>query len=1354
MPTPVSEPPGDSDKLRVFISFSRRNLEFARKLVTALEVRSIDAYIDERDLPLAVEFQAELLDFIRNADAVVFLVSAASVKSQWCRWELEQVAALSKRLAPVLIEVLPDVEIPERVRKINFANLTNPDTFEADVDRLTSALKTDIQWVKAHTRWGERARRWEELGRARSTLLRGAELENAEKWLRDRPRDAPDPTGLHIDFIAASRVGATQRQRAWFVGSSLVAAVAIALASYAFVQRGIARDRAVAAQGRLVQLMVDHGKRNISDGNLLGAWRWFAEALVNDTNADRAGQDAHRERIAGTQAQLPELTFNEIVGTRGAMVHFSHDGAWLLTGDEDLMRSIDVAAHKIQDLPATAPSSHRCRLMHADFLRDQASRIVVVKNCSTEDRQWGELDVRDFVSMGPPVSRTLPLGDVSLSADGSRALVIPAGKDTEGALVATVYDVLSWQPLGQLKVNTLGAIGALSGDGHIAAIMDGPRVTVHAVDGSSSVRLLREFVVVEREGWSRLMLSPDGRFVIASSSSQLLLWRTDNDKPMLSRTSTDELIDIAFSPDACRFLASFERKDRSRKSEIWNACEGHHDDPETVVEHETALEQWHRALARGGAAAATLGGASAKNPLQRAAIFGPDGETLATVSAQYHSFRLWRRADGIAMTPALALYGTADPLVDISPDGRAIAATDYTGRTRMWRLDAIATPSELKPVRNRIDSLFFTPDGAHLVAAFFGGSKAIWRVNGSRRAETEFATYSNDTSAIIYDDGNHRLITGGFGKAVFVWDMAAGALAAPVINTTNRITALFLDAQGKRLVIETEAEKERAAQLFELPSGQPLSSLTSIGNGSLIALDPGGNKALMRRDSGVVLLNTSDWRTIGSSFNCTGTHIRFSADSSAILCFGPTDFRRFSAESGSDLAPPVTNTSVMNSTLLALSDDGTRALIQGRNFDSAQVIDTRTGKPISNPLEHPTNVRTSGFAAGGRMVYTSTARSVFLWSADTGDPISPPLRHDNDIDRIAIDPSGRQLAVSLSEFGTPASASKSALILWRIERADGNSEAVRLRAEVNSGLRIEELGGAVPLQPEQFDASWKTWDKVHREAVGTRSNWRLGRLEQSRTDFAANFHIQWARRETLSDGEFDLATIERNPNLTNAQKIELLEHAVSAGISDWSVFLDLGQAYESMERWPEAVTTLRRALSLRRDEPTIWIRLADALLRTGPHEEQNKFCNEMYEYFFTYPLHETAWNVTAGSCSLFRDVDVRTKLLDAARDSGLDKSAGRAIDAVFYSVLLYRQSGIEAIASRLQIGEEFVAMSLLKALYLQHSGQKVEARVAVDSVLANIESYRTDSLVAALLKDVEEAGLRIHATEQPQQTKQ
>lgn len=1344
----MTETPG-LDKLRIFISYSRRDASAADALVEALAARGFEITIDRRDLPFGEKWRDELAEFIRLSDTVLWMISAASVKSKWVNWELDEVAKRSKRLVPVMVADTARDALPRQLGEIHIFPVSGVFNVGRDLDALVRVLETDLAWLKQASRLQDRAAEWISKGRPSALLLSRAALFDAERWKDQRPPKAPAPAQEALDLLHASRREATRRLRRWAIGSSLAATFAIALAFFAFFQRGIARDRAVVAQNRLVQLMVDHGKRDIGDGNLLRAWRWFAEALVTDAATDRAREDAHRQRIAGTRAQLPELAFNEVVGSGHLVARFSPDGAWLLVIGSAFGPIIDVAAREVHDMSAIAPPSGPCQLGEVTYLHDQPRRIALVNDCYEEGRRWAELTVRDFGSSVPPLTRSVPNGRVTLSSDGSRALVIPED-DSDAPREAIVYDVPSWQPLGQFWVGSTRIVGALSQDGRVAAILDRQRVSIYEVDGSSRAKPVREFETGDRERdeWSRVTLSPDGRFVVVSSDKRFMQWSTDRDELMLHSGSENKLIDVTFSPDSCRFLTVSERQDRSRRSDVWNNCENAGGRPETTVEHETALEQWHHTMAGGGAAAATIMGATARNPFRRAAIFGPDGETLVTVSAQQKSFRVWRRADGLAVSPALELFGNEEPIVDISPDGRTVVATDYTGRIRVWRLDSIAAPRMLKPVGNRIDSLFFTPQGDRIVAAFFGGGKAIWKVKGSNRAEKEFATYSNDSSSVAYDSKNFRLITGGFDKSVFVWDMGANALGAPAIKTTSNVEALFLDQSGGRLMLETKADNKRVTQLFELQSGRPISEPDPIGEGSLIALNPAGDRALVRSNNNVVVLDPLDGRTIWGPVQCDGTFIRFSADGKAVLCFGPKVFRRLSAESGVDLTPLIDNASAISDTLLGVSEDGARALIRGRSRDSAQVIDTITGKPISSPLEHPANIRNSGFASNGRIVYTSTARSVFLWDADTGDPIAPPLRHDNDVDIVAVDPSGTQVAVSLSKFGAPAGFTDAALVLWQIERASGSAEILQLAAEVNSGQHVEGLGGAIPLQPEQFDTSWKLWNKASGEVAFARSDWRLSRLEQSRTEFARHFHIQWARRERLPDGEFDLAAINDSRNLTDAQQIELLQRAVHSGISNWSLLFELGSAYERVERWPEALATFRQALSLRRDEPTIWIKVADALLRAGSNEEQNNFCTQMYDYFFNSnvpdELSKGAWNLTAASCSVFRGtIDVRTKLLDRAKDDGIDVSQTRDVDTAFYTVLLYRESGIEAVEKRLQIGGRFIAISLLKALDLQQRGKTAEAQSAVDEVLADKQWSRTDSLVVALLRDVEESGLRV-----------
>jgi len=188
----------NAPKPKVFISYSRRDLPFAEKLVSALESRDIEAVIDKRDLPLAEEWQREILGFIRQADSVVYVVSAASVSSNWCGWEIEQVQKLNKRLAPVVVAEVDNLHVPEGIRKVNYVFFTGEYAespgFERQIDALAKALKTDIAWIKNHTRLGGLAARWEEKGRSPALLLRSGELDEAEAWGARQPAEAPGLT--------------------------------------------------------------------------------------------------------------------------------------------------------------------------------------------------------------------------------------------------------------------------------------------------------------------------------------------------------------------------------------------------------------------------------------------------------------------------------------------------------------------------------------------------------------------------------------------------------------------------------------------------------------------------------------------------------------------------------------------------------------------------------------------------------------------------------------------------------------------------------------------------------------------------------------------------------------------------------------------------------------------------------------------------------------------------------------------------------------------------------------------------------------------------------------------------------
>ncbi len=248
---------GKSGAIRVFISYSRRDMEIADRLMEALDSEGFQVTIDRRDLPYGEEWLKELGDFIAEADTVVALVSPAFLASKACHWELGQVRDANKRLVPVVIEPVANEDLPETIGKIHLLPAAGAFSFELHLKALVTALNTNRQWIKEHTRLANHARQWIARGRAPALLLRGSALDEAESWQDRQPRTAPLPSEEILELMLASRRAATERQRTT-VGLSLFATVlALALAGFATYQWQRAEMSYTAARTNLDSLIKD-----------------------------------------------------------------------------------------------------------------------------------------------------------------------------------------------------------------------------------------------------------------------------------------------------------------------------------------------------------------------------------------------------------------------------------------------------------------------------------------------------------------------------------------------------------------------------------------------------------------------------------------------------------------------------------------------------------------------------------------------------------------------------------------------------------------------------------------------------------------------------------------------------------------------------------------------------------------------------------------------------------------------------------------------------------------------------------------------------------------------------------------
>src|SRR5215469_7735382 len=91
----------DRGRLRVFISYSRDDLDFADQLDAALNACGFECVMDRHGISGGEDWKRRLGNLISEADTVVLVPPSTSARSEICGWEVEEGRRLGKRILPV-----------------------------------------------------------------------------------------------------------------------------------------------------------------------------------------------------------------------------------------------------------------------------------------------------------------------------------------------------------------------------------------------------------------------------------------------------------------------------------------------------------------------------------------------------------------------------------------------------------------------------------------------------------------------------------------------------------------------------------------------------------------------------------------------------------------------------------------------------------------------------------------------------------------------------------------------------------------------------------------------------------------------------------------------------------------------------------------------------------------------------------------------------------------------------------------------------------------------------------------------------------------------------------------------------
>ncbi|MBK8824017.1 MAG: toll/interleukin-1 receptor domain-containing protein [Anaerolineales bacterium] len=191
---------------QLFISYSRKDTEFARRLADSFVAQKMEVWVDWEDIPPSVDWMREIEKGIEEANVFVFIVSPDSINSKVCAEEVAHAIKNGKRIAPIVARDVDFNQAPPTLSHLNWIFFSRPqDKFEEAFEKVMTAIQTDFDWVQTHARLQVKALEWERNKKEVSFLLRGSDLKDAEAQILVNTEKTPTSTGLQREYILASR---------------------------------------------------------------------------------------------------------------------------------------------------------------------------------------------------------------------------------------------------------------------------------------------------------------------------------------------------------------------------------------------------------------------------------------------------------------------------------------------------------------------------------------------------------------------------------------------------------------------------------------------------------------------------------------------------------------------------------------------------------------------------------------------------------------------------------------------------------------------------------------------------------------------------------------------------------------------------------------------------------------------------------------------------------------------------------------------------------------------------------------------------------------------------------------------